>query len=710
MINDSAGIEVNLIDKSERASAAVGFRSAAAVEAERGLCNTPVLISSAAGYAKVFGVPTTAQGRAAMEAYLLAQRGVPQVVARAMKPDYGPSDKPFACISISPDDGALTYDATKGATAIGDAQDGVCTLYFKGEGQYPCKKADNTKTNVVLRFSKPEDESAYADPSRVVKMQVFDFTGASHIDENTDGKMVFTPVLSDIVKTDGTFDFTKFGAGLTGSIVSLSVTAFVNGKANTATGASTADVWTLLESALTGAGLAATAFELTTSGDTKYIKIKKDQNVNAADLSISVSIDASCTCASAPSGRYIFDAGYATVSGTSAGNTTIALSTSASLVDRADYMFVGTQFSNWANYYAAYCKETYVFSFSPDDFDADYVTLQADSVLGTSDYVVCKLNENFGTYGIDWSDPPSLITSLVYFDSLSSVTDNAISAGQKSMAHSVALSTILDANLTDWRCVCAPNLGDVMTSGDYVAAVESAQESSLGLSNLGVRASTDALGQSSLNARHGNRFIADFAQYGYRSVNGRRMPVTMACLVTELLNTNYNNGNEARPPMAYTYGQVACTALSQTLTGPQRQQLARQYKINPVRQDGGFYLWDERTSQLTDTSLSDIHNILSFIWMKFAIYDAMKSFIAEYNDAETVSRGLSILKGLRLDFISKKYVEEAQESADKNVIGDEVLRFSFAVRFKGCARFVSIDITAYSQTQSLAISLAQEVA
>ena len=39
---------------------------------------------------------------------------------------------------------------------------------------------------------------------------------------------------------------------------------------------------------------------------------------------------------------------------------------------------------------------------------------------------------------------------------------------------------------------------------------------------------------------------------------------------------------------------------------------------------------------------------------------------------------------------------------------DKVLRFDYSVRFKGVADFVDVYITAYSQTQTLAVSLAEE--
>ena len=86
----------------------------------------------------------------------------------------------------------------------------------------------------------------------------------------------------------------------------------------------------------------------------------------------------------------------------------------------------------------------------------------------------------------------------------------------------------------------------------------------------------------------------------------------------------------------------------------------------------------------------------------------MKAFVAEYNDQSTVNRGLKVLKDLNAQFIDRNYIEEGIPSADKNVIGDEVLRFDYAIRFKGVARFVDVYITAYSQTQTLSVSLGEE--
>jgi hypothetical protein len=249
-----------------------------------------------------------------------------------------------------------------------------------------------------------------------------------------------------------------------------------------------------------------------------------------------------------------------------------------------------------------------------------------------------------------------------------------------------------------------------MNSSDYTDAIQNANEVTLGLSNLGQPASVDYY--QGLSGRHGNRFISDFSQYVYRTLNGRRTAVTAASLVTVLLNQHYNDGIEARPPFGYTYGQISGLGLSQVLTGPQREELARVYKVNPIIEDGGLFLWDERTSQLTETSLSDTHSIISFLWMKFAIYDAMKSFVAEYNDASTVNRGLSVLKTLHANFVSRNYIEadpaDLAVTAENNVLGSEVLRFDFRVRFKGVARYVDIFVTAYSQTQTLEVSLGEE--
>ena len=54
-------------------------------------------------------------------------------------------------------------------------------VYFNGEGDY-CSKA---KDNVVIRISEPTNKSAYAATGRPFKVQVFDFAGANHTDEDT---------------------------------------------------------------------------------------------------------------------------------------------------------------------------------------------------------------------------------------------------------------------------------------------------------------------------------------------------------------------------------------------------------------------------------------------------------------------------------------------------------------------------------------------
>ena len=595
-----------------------------------------------------------------------------------------------------------------------------------------------------------------------MRLQVFDFEGASHIDTDVVGKLLFDPVLSDVVGRDGKYQ-DKLSALLGLTIESeptiaegsnSSVTAYVNGTAGKAEVStdSTEGLWKAIADAVKAAKvdekpvLPEGSYEWKVPAEAdeasdNYIQTKVEgadggsiEVINAFDTSISLAIQVTLTfetkAKEAPQSSYdTVAAGTVAVtyveteaSGepsadgekTYTGTAVITLSTSSLLTNRSEYMFMGEGNGYWAAFYEAYQKESWDISFSYDDYDANYASLQADAVLKASNYLVAQTSDAFGSYSIQWEDgaegsgsdkADTLVSKLQYFTA--NVADNTIPMASKSYAYSQALSLLLADNLTRWRCVCTPNLGDVMTKGDFVAAIEAAAETTLGVSNIGKAASVDAL--NNLTGRHGNRFITDYSAYGYRRLNGRRTPITMACLIADLLNRNYNNGNEARPPFGYTYGQVLCDEISQVMSGPERQMLARQYKVNPVIEDGGYFTWAERTSQLKDTSLSGIHNILSFVWMKFQIYDAMKNFIAEYNDEETVSRGLSILDGLRLNWVSRKYIQEGQVNADKNVIGDEVLRFSVAIRFKGVAHDIEVDVTAYSQTQSLAISLAQEV-
>jgi hypothetical protein len=90
------------------------------------------------------------------------------------------------------------------------------------------------------------------------------------------------------------------------------------------------------------------------------------------------------------------------------------------------------------------------------------------------------------------------------------------------------------------------------------------------------------------------------------------------------------------------------------------------------------------------------------------IYESMRPYVAEYNDVSTVSEGVRTLSTLNKTFRARNYIEEGKPNADKNVIGDKVMRFDFPVRFKGVARYVDVYVTAYSQTQSLEISLSEE--
>lgn len=751
-INDSAGVGVYLSDKSQRSAVAIGFRSAGAIEADRGLCNTPTLISSEDDYVKTFGTPNMERhGLAAMEAYLLAQRKVPQVLCRAKDPELLPADKPFGMIKLSIEENKLVANTQMPASAIASpVESDEVMLYFKGEGDY-CAK-DNK--NVVVRFSEPITQSAYAKEGRSVRVQLFDFDGANHIDEDVTAELAFNPDVSNLLSATGDFKLDGFlvgsAAGSDGGSEGehpVKITAFVNGRVSRLAEFDYSDLfngsdWGMFDKfadAIKGATYAdgktpvidpswdiplqytpGEGVEGSDSGeDDKYgvylLYSGKDggrQELNCFGLSVSLSAQVTLPIAEDPEvgrkvspGFYAFPCGNVTVSKGDDGNyiAKFNISTQLYLKNRNTYMFMGEQNEYWASYYGTYCKNDYVVSMSYDDFDANYISMQADAVMGSSKYLVPKSSETFGDYTIDY-DNDSLTNELKYFEGM--ITPNQILGQNKSYAYSQALQVLLGDNLTRWRCLATPNLGDVMNPADYISAITSSNEATLGLSNIGRSAAFDVF--ANLTGRHGNRFIADYCQYAYRTLAGKRTAVTMACLVADLLNSHYNDGIEARPPFGYTYGQISCLELSQQFSGPERNMLARQLKINPVIEDGGYYLWEERTSQLTDTSLSDIHCIISFLWMKFAIYDAMKAFVAEYNDQSTVNRGLAVLNQLNQNFIDKNYIEEGIVNADKNVIGDEVLRFDYAIRFKGVARFVDVYITAYSQTQTLAVSLAQE--
>lgn len=741
-INDSAGVGVYLIDKSQRATTTVGFRSAAAIEADRGLCETPTLISSAKDYVNVFGTPKMDKhGRGSLEAFMLAQNNVPQVLTRAKNTMLEPSDNPFGLMAFeltgSDPDRALALTAIAASGIAAPDTDDKCNIFAKGEGDYFAK---SDRPNVVLRFSKPATYSAYCTPERVLKLDVFDFDGARHIDEDTEGEFQVSKDLSGMVNASGDFhatlngsdhEFASDGSGFV-SNDDINITVYVNGRVNAAT-VKLSDLhaidgddaypngfglWDQIARVVRGTTLAngdliipedsSTRFEY--DGD-KYIldsrSTDKPQQVNCFNLSVSFSVEATLHFddEGVKSGFFSFPGGSVTINGT-AKTAKFVINSSMFLSNKKDYMFMGEQNSYWAFYYQAYLKESFVFSFSYDDYDANYNSIQADAVLAASNYLVSKSSENFGDYSVDESS--DLVKNLQYF--AQDIASNRIDgASAKSNAYAIALTGLLTDNLTRWRCLATPNLGDIMTAPDYVAAIQASGETTLGLSNLGPLASVDFFANT---AGHGNRFISDFSQYVYRTLNGKRTAVTAASLVAILLNQHYNDGIEARPPFGYTYGQIAGLGLSQVFTGPQREQVAREYKVNPIIEDGGLFLWDERTSQLTETSLSDTHSIISFLWMKFALYDSMKSFVAEYNDQSTVNRGLSVLRSLHAYFVSRNYIEadsaDLAVTAENNVLGSEVLRFDFRVRFKGVARYVDIFVTAYSQTQTLEVSLGQE--
>lgn len=733
-INDSAGVGVYLIDKSQRATTTVGFRSAAAIEADRGLCETPTLISSAKDYVNVFGTPKMDKhGKGSLEAFMLAQNNVPQVLTRAKNPMMDPSATPFGLMAFELNNSALSLTPIAASGIAAPDSDDKANIFAKGEGDY----FDGTKKNVVLRFSKPSSYSAYCTPARVLKLDVFDFDGVSHIDEDSEGEFSLVKDISGMVDESGDFHATINGTdytfGATGSTVvsntdKVNLTVFVNGRTK-AVEIPLADLhadtmgfglWdqiakTVRETTLANGELIipSDSNEPFTYDGEKYVLDSRGTNlpqrVNCFTLSVSFSVEATLkfnVAGDVKSGFFSFPGGSVTINGT-AKTAKFVINSSMFLANKGEYMFMGEQNSYWATYYNTYLKESFVFSFSYDDYDANYNSIQADAVLASSNYLVSKSAENFGDYAVEADD--DLVKTLKYF--ANGISSNDITgAGAKSNAYATALTGLLTDNLTRWRCLTAPNLGDIMNSSDYTAAIQGASEVTLGLSNLGQPASVDFFANTS--GRHGNRFISDFSQYVYRTLNGKRTAVTAASLVAILLNQHYNDGIEARPPFGYTYGQIAGLGLSQVFTGPQREQVAREYKVNPIIEDGGLFLWDERTSQLTETSLSDTHSIISFLWMKFALYDAMKSFVAEYNDQSTVNRGLSVLRSLHAYFVSRNYIEadnaELAVTAENNVLGSEVLRFDFRVRFKGVARYVDIFVTAYSQTQTLEVSLGQE--
>ena len=695
-INDSAGASVNLIDKSVRANAAIGFRTGVAIEASRGLSNTPTLISSTDAWVKNFGQPDFNKfGLAQIESYQLAGAGVPQIISRAFTLNTDPSKKKFGCAGISLGDNGISVNWSQGAQSLSPVAEGeanTAALYFKGEGDY-CKGGANN--NIVVRFSKPSTESAYATAKRVFKVQVYDFNGVSHIDTATDGVLAANPTINDYVvwnESTQTIKLPTPNESKAATPTSVAVTAYVNGKKGESTANSTSVVECVASAINNASGVTGGIVDVVANSNT----VKVHSGVDAKSLSVMVTITIT--------GTGSFTAGTTQIPGlgtavATASGFTLTLATSMELQDAANYVFMGTDTEGWATTYAAYLAETYTVSFSPDDYDGNYNSLQIDNVLNSSKYLVSFTSDEFGDYDIDTDG----FLGLHKFGT--DLVPNVLEPVEKSAVYANAMMPIAKMNLTKWRCVVFTNLGDVMLPADFNAVINAAGTSTLGLSNIGRTAAFDLTNEQYL-VPHNNAFIADFGQYVRSTVNGRRIWGTLAARVAMLLNTNYNNGEEARPPFGLRRGQILCDGVSQDLTGPERKFLA-DHKINPINGDDGnaYYLWDARTSQLLDSSLSDTSSILSFVFIKFAIYDVIKSFVAEYNDVPTVNDGLRILQSLNETFIAKNYVEEGIVNADHNVLGSDIMRFDYHVRFKGVARFVDVYVTAHSQTQELSISL-----
>ena len=750
MVNDSAGTDVILVDKSQRPASADGFKAAVAIEAERGLCNKPVFITGTDDFVKVFGSPSFEKyGQANLEAYFLAQNNVPLVISRARNPGVSPTAPLFGGIRVTNDNGKLFLNSGASSSAIMTPPDkNTAMIYFKGEGQYCGKNLgegsdSGNYSNIVLRFSEPATKSAYADKggNHAVQLQVYDFAGQRHIDQNTVGRMGLTPNLDPVMDSESSgatdalslkgyalvFDTGSSGEGGETRASSM-VTAYVNGCKGEAPyyGGS---VYTAIETAVlnarTNSGAPVITSFVSNNDGTFTVAAGK---FNCFNLSISIAISAHATGVAldaAPRSAYLnYGCGSVAITpGADEGTVAVdfSLSTALYLENRKDYMYMGpaeSPTSVWAACYAAFLKESYVVSFGYNDYDASYNSMQIDSVLASSNYLVSRTSEDFDDYDLDFpsevdsglegtpAEATLFLASPVYFAPISEIESNLIDPGQRSYAYALALRQIAGDNVTKHRCVATPNLADVMTVPDFVGVIEAFSESTLGVSNIGKAASLDAF--QNLGGVHGNRFIADFTQYGRRIIAGRRIWMTFAALVTLQLNTNYRNGNEARPPMGISYGRILCDELSQEFTGPERKVLAQIHKVNPAINDSGFYLWEETTSQLADTALSDEHVILSYCWMKYMIYQSMRPFVAEYNDVPTINEGVRVLKALNKTFMERDYIEEGRPNADKNIIGDKVMRFDFPVRFKGVGRYVDIYVTAYPQTQSLEISLAED--
>ena len=401
MVNDSAGTEVILVDKSQRPAGAAGFKAAVAIEAERGLCNKPVFITSTDDFVKVFGNPSFDKyGQANLEAYFLAQNNVPLAITRAKNPSLEPTDAAFGCMKIKVQDvdpetgvGSLFIDPNASSNAIATpADDNTCLLFFKGEGKYPCKVLGtdgSDRSNIVIRFSKPSTQSAYANVKRAFQIQVFDFAGARHIDKDTDGILGITPNLEQVLDNPSSGEAEDklslpgyelvFDSGSSGGESSGKknlVTVFVNGRKGTApyNGGS---VYAAIEAAVLDAKDAKgkpvlTSFKSLGDGTFKVAK----NTFNCFDLSISISISASAQGVPvegvARTAYFNYGCGSVSVTPDNEGEMAtvdFAISTGLYLENRKDYMYMGPENAAWASYYGAFVKESYVTSFSYNDYD-----------------------------------------------------------------------------------------------------------------------------------------------------------------------------------------------------------------------------------------------------------------------------------------------------------------------------------------------------
>jgi len=154
-------------------------------------------------------------------------------------------------------------------------------------------------------------------------------------------------------------------------------------------------------------------------------------------------------------------------------------------------------------------------------------------------------------------------------------------------------------------------------------------------------------------------------------------------------------------------GLSGAKGLSRIWTGPERKILVTG-QWNPIKADkDGFMFWDELTNQVYKSAYSNLHVVFAYLSMIRTIPESLKSFSFEFNDQDTIDAMIDILNDLASQYTGRnKGAEQIIVDDANNVIGSDVIKLRWNVRFKEVGREISIDIIAYPSNQSLEVSMA----